>query len=157
MAKQEPGYLPFKVKALFNYTAQSTSGNPQINLVTGGVYDVTRTDGQGHWWFGKDNAGREGWFPAGYTEVLPQQQNLPNQNSQPPNQNQFSQPQNQYQNQVPQGQNYSMNNQNSQYMPQNQQPQNHNYSPNMNNQIQPQSQNPYGQNQQQQQQVPQGS
>jgi hypothetical protein len=68
---QEPGVLPFKVKAKFDYQPTDSKINPSLSLCNGEVYDVTLTDGAGLWWFGRDKAGREGWFPAGYTEVLP--------------------------------------------------------------------------------------
>lgn len=67
---QEPGYLPFKVKALYDYTAQSST---EIGLVSGQIYEVTTTDGQGFWWQSFDRSGRQGWFPATFCEVLPKE------------------------------------------------------------------------------------
>lgn len=78
-ANKEPGYLPFKVKAKFAYAPNDSNVNPSLSLIAGEVYDVTLTDnGAGLWWFGKDKSGREGWFPASYSEVLPGAQLPPN-------------------------------------------------------------------------------
>lgn len=65
---QEPGYLPFSVKALYDYAGQSSN---EIALISGQIYEVVATDGKGLWWQSVDKSGKQGWFPANFCEVLP--------------------------------------------------------------------------------------
>jgi len=75
---QAPPYLPFVVKSKANYAARTAN---EINLVLGQQYIVAQTDGKGHWWQAQaDSTHGQGWFPAGFVDVVgpvPSPSNLP--------------------------------------------------------------------------------
>ena len=56
-----------QAQALYDFEAQAGTG--ELNLTTGDILTVTRTDVGEGWWEGTNAKGESGLFPEAYVEV----------------------------------------------------------------------------------------